>query len=252
VAARLDGRVVVITGAGGGIGRACANGCAAEGARVVIAEIDSDLGQETANEVQASGGEALAIPTDVGDWPSVQSMAATVLDRFGRVDGLVNNAALLATLERRPFDQISEDEWDRVMLVNVKGVWNCCRALVPAMRRQRYGKIVNLSSDVVLSGVPGLLHYVSSKGAVLSMTRSLAREVGSDNVCVNAIAPGFTETRAALAHAGDARERSVRARAIQRAEVPQDLVGSVVFLLSGDSDFVTGVLLPVNGGYIMH
>jgi NAD(P)-dependent dehydrogenase (short-subunit alcohol dehydrogenase family) len=218
----------------------------------VIAEVDSDLCKHAAEEINASGGQALAIQTDVGNWASVEHMAQSAHEEFGRIDALINNAALLATLERRPFDEIAEDEWDQVMRVNVKGVWNCCRAVVPIMRRQQYGKIVNLSSDVVLSGVPGLLHYVSSKGAVWALTRSLAREVGSHGICVNAIAPGYTETSAALSHAGDARERSVRGRAIPRVEVPEDLVGTLLYLVSADSDFVTGDLIAVNGGYVMH
>ena len=249
--APLAGRVVIVTGGARGIGKAIALRCAAEGASVVIADIEGELAAQTAAQIEALGGQALAVRTDVSAADSVGAMVAAVLDRFGRIDVLVNNAAIV-DLARQPSDLISEQEWDRVMLVNVKGPWLCIRAVLPAMREQRGGKIVNLSSDLILSGVPGLLHYVASKGALTAMTRSLARELGPDGICVNAVAPGLTTTDAAMTHGQEAAERSIRTRAIPRAQTPDDITGTVVFLASDASAFMTGQLLVVNGGSVLH
>jgi 3-oxoacyl-[acyl-carrier protein] reductase len=249
--ASLAGRVVIVTGGARGIGKAIALRCAAEGASVVIADIEGELGAQTAAQIEALGGQALAVRTDVSAAESVGAMVAAALDRFGRIDVLVNNAAIV-DLARQPSDLISEQEWDRVMQVNVKGPWLCIRAVLPAMREQRGGKIVNLSSDLILSGVPGLLHYVASKGALTAMTRSLARELGPDGICVNAVAPGLTTTDAAMTHGQEAAERSIRTRAIPRAQTPDDITGTVVFLASEASAFMTGQLLVVNGGSVLH
>jgi 3-oxoacyl-[acyl-carrier protein] reductase len=249
--APLAGRVVIVTGGARGIGKAIALRCAAEGASVVIADIEGELGAQTAAQIEALGGQALAVRTDVSAAESVGAMVAAALDRFGRIDVLVNNAAIV-DLARQPSDLISEQEWDRVMQVNVKGPWLCIRAVLPAMREQRGGKIVNLSSDLILSGVPGLLHYVASKGALTAMTRSLARELGPDGICVNAVAPGLTTTDAAMTHGQEAAERSIRTRAIPRAQTPDDITGTVVFLASEASAFMTGQLLVVNGGSVLH
>ena len=247
----LAGRVAIVTGGARGIGKAIALRCAAEGAPVVIADIDGGLAAETAAQIEALGWPALAVQTDVSAAESVSAMVEAALDRFGRIDVLVNNAAIV-DLARQPSDLISEEEWDRVMLVNVKGPWLCVRAVLPAMREQRGGKIVNLSSDLILSGVPGLLHYVASKGALTAMTRSLARELGPDGICVNAVAPGLTTTAAAMTHGQEAAERSIRTRAIPRAQTPDDITGTVVFLASEASAFMTGQLLVVNGGSVLH
>ena len=249
--ASLAGRVVIVTGGARGIGKAIALRCAAEGASVVIADIEGEGAAQTAAQIEALGGQALAVRTDVSAADSVGAMVAAALDRFGRIDVLVNNAAIV-DLARQPSDLISEQEWDRVMLVNVKGPWLCIRAVLPAMREQRGGKIVNLSSDLILSGVPGLLHYVASKGALTAMTRSLARELGPDSICVNAVAPGLTTTDAAMTHGQEAAERSIRTRAIPRAQTPDDITGTVVFLASEASAFMTGQLLVVNGGSVLH
>jgi 3-oxoacyl-[acyl-carrier protein] reductase len=249
--APLAGRVVIVTGGARGIGKAIALRCAAEGASVVIADIEGEGAAQTAAQVEALGGQALAVRTDVSAAESVGAMVAAALDRFGRIDVLVNNAAIV-DLARQPSDLISEQEWDRVMLVNVKGPWLCIRAVLPAMREQHGGKIVNLSSDLILSGVPGLLHYVASKGALTAMTRSLARELGPDGICVNAVAPGLTTTDAAMTHGQEAAERSIRTRAIPRAQTPDDITGTVVFLASQASAFMTGQLLVVNGGSVLH
>ena len=248
----LGGRVAIITGGARGIGKAIALACAAEGAAVLIADVDEALATATAAEVEERGGVALALHTDISDAASVEAMAVAAVERFGRIDILVNNAAMMAQLPRQPFHAIPEEQWDRVMAVNVKGPWLCIRAVVPIMRKRRYGRIVNLSSDMILSGVPGMLHYVASKGALTAMTRSLARELGPDGICVNAIAPGFTTTEAAMAHGQEAAERSIRTRAIPRAQTPEDVTGTVVYLASSASDFVTGQLLVVNGGAVLH
>jgi NAD(P)-dependent dehydrogenase (short-subunit alcohol dehydrogenase family) len=245
----LEGRLAIVTGAGRGLGREFAMRCAAEGAAVAIAEIDAPSADETAEEIRRRGGRAVAVQTDVTDFPAVSAMVEQVVSEFGRIDALVNNAGIIE-LPRRPFEQIPEEEWNRVMSVNVGGVWNCCRAVIGHMRDQGYGKIVNVASDTVLSGVPGMLHYVCSKGAVIALTRALCREVGSDGVCVNAIAPGLTETPAALVHGAEAVKRSLELRAIPRAATPSDIAGTVIYLVSSQSDFVTGQVIPVNGGYV--
>jgi len=251
VACQLAGSVAIVTGGAGGIGKAIALRLAAEGASVVIADIEGTLAGETAAEIGRLGWPALAVPTDVCAAPSVEAMVAATLDRFGRIDILVNNAAIV-DLPRGPSETISEEQWDLVMLVNVKGPWLCVCAVLPAMRNQRSGKIVNLSSDLILSGIPGMLHYVASKGALTAMTRSLARELGPDGIRVNSIAPGLTTTDAAMIHSQEAAERSIRTRAIPRAETPEDITGAVVFLASAASEFITGQLLVINGGSVLH
>ena len=245
----IDERVAVVTGAARGIGRAISRRLIADGHVVVVADVLGDLAQQTADEM---GPAALAVETDVSDATSVASMVETVIGDFGRVDVLVNNAAALAGLARRPFEEIPEEEWDRVMAVNLKGPWLCVKAIAPHMKGRQRGKIINLSSDTALSGVPGLLHYVASKGGVVALTRSLASELGPFGIQVNAVAPGFTLTEAALEHGEEAARRSVERRAIPRAQHPEDLVGTISYLAGPDSDFVTGQLLVINGGYLYH
>ena len=250
---RLEGKVAIVTGAGQGIGRAYALRLAQEGARVAVAEIQAAKGEETAAAIRAAGGEALALPTDVSDEASADAMARATAERFGRIDVLINNAAVFYGVQRKPFDQLTVAEWDRLYSVNVRGVWLCCKAVVPYMRRQgEGGKIVNIASDTVLSGIPYLLHYVSSKGAVIALTRALARELGPDNICVNAVAPGFTLSEAGQSAPDETKERSIVGRPLHRAEAPDDLVGTIVYLASPDSSFVTGQTIAVNGGYVLY
>ena len=250
---RLKEKVIIVTGGGRGIGRAYSEVLAREGARVVLADIAD--AEPAAAALRERGAEAAALRVDVAEEASAQRMAAETLSRFGRIDALVNNAALFSTLTPAPFETIPTDLWDRVMAVNVRGTFLCCKAVFPAMRAQGSGKIVNISSGTVFKGKPNILHYVTSKGAVIALTRALAREVGEHGICVNCIAPGFTlsdtitENRAAMASSFDA---VIATRCLKRAELPGDICGAVVFLCSGESDFITGQTLVVDGGAVMH
>jgi len=247
---RLHGKVAVITGGAAGIGFAYARRFLAEGARVVVADI-ADPGP--AIEKLDTAGRALGVRTDVSDAGSVGAMVETALGRFGRIDVLVNNAAVFATLRPQPFDEIPEAEWDRVMAVNVKGVWNCARAVVPAMRAQGGGRIVNVASAIVAKGTALLMHYVTSKGAVVAMTRALARELGPDRITVNAVAPGLilSDTVQANPDITAFQETAImQARSLKRDAFPDDVEGTVVFLASDDSAFMSGQTLIVDGGSV--
>jgi len=250
VSKRLQDRVAIVTGGGHGIGRAYARRLAEEGAAVVIAELDGPASERVAAEV---GG--LAVRTDVADKASVDHMARRALDRFGRIDVLVNNAAIFATvpMSRAPFDEIDPAEWDRMMAVNLRGTWLACRAVIPQMRQQRYGKIINISSSTAIKGSASRIHYVTTKAGIIGFTKTLAMEVGQDNICVNCIAPGSTLSEE---NADDAlikyRQAAAATRALQRMERPEDLVGAVAFFASADSDFITGQTLVVDGGACLH
>ena len=255
MAGRLDGRVAIITGGGHGIGKAYALRLAAEGANVVIAELDGAGGSAVAAELSAQGYAAFAVQTDVADEASVNNMALQAIVKYGRIDVLVNNAAIFATvpMSRSPFDQITIDEWDRMMSVNVKGTWLASRAVVPQMRKQAYGKIINVSSGTALKGSPSRIHYVTSKAGILGFTKTLANEVGKDGICVNCVAPGSTLSEE---NPDDdilkMRSQAANARALKRVQTPEDLTGAVVFFASADSDFITGQTLVVDGGSCMH
>ena len=251
---RLADTVAIVTGGGRGIGRHYVLGLAAEGATVVVAELDAAAAEATAGEVQAQGGQALAVPTDVSDPASVRAMVEQALATFGRVDVLVNNAAIFAAVHfpRIPHDQISVEDWDRMFAVNVRGVWLCCKEVIPHMRARGYGKIVNISSSTVWTANANILHFVASKSAEGGLSRSLAREVGAHGILVNSIAPGYTESDTLLAvTTPDRREWAINTRIIPRAQRPEDLVGTVVFLASHESDFITGQTLLVYGGGIL-
>jgi 3-oxoacyl-[acyl-carrier protein] reductase len=248
----LKDKVVIVTGGGHGIGRVYCHGFAEAGARVVIADIDAPSAERVAGEVvQQFDGKALAAKVDVADEASTKEMARVALDKYGRIDVLVNNAAIFATIpmNRGGIDSIDPAEWDRMMLVNLKGLFFCCRAVLPSMRRQKSGKIINISSGTALSGSAGRIHYVTSKAGVIGFTRTLAREVGDDNINVNAIAPGST-----LSEENPSEEvlkmRGARIsdRALKRVQLPKDLVGTMLFLASPLSDFMTGQTVCVDGG----
>ncbi len=255
MAGRMEGRVAIVTGGGHGIGKAYASRLAKEGAKLVIAELDGEAGQAVVQELNAAGYEALAVRTDVSDSSSVEHMVAAAIERFGKIDVLVNNAAIFATIpmSRLAFDKISVDEWDRMMSVNVKGSWLASCAVIPHMRAQGYGKIINISSSTAIKGSPSRIHYVTSKAGILGFTKTLANEVGQYNICVNCVAPGSTLSEESpdesiLKMRGDA----ATVRALKRVQEPDDLTGAVLFFASTDSDFITGQTLVVDGGNCLH
>jgi 3-oxoacyl-[acyl-carrier protein] reductase len=246
--ASLDGRVAIVTGAAQGLGRAFATRLSADGATVVVADRNVTKARAVAQELTG-----LAIEVDIADQASVAAMAGQVMSQLGRVDILVNNASLFSGLQMRPFEEIPVDEWDAVMAVNVRGTFLCTRAVVPHMRTAGYGKVVNISSATVWIGRPNYLHYVTSKAALIGMTRALASELGPHNITVNAVTPGATQTEIPRATVTpEQAERIVAGQALKRREVPADLVGVVAFLCSADSDFMTGQTLNVDGGAAFH
>jgi NAD(P)-dependent dehydrogenase (short-subunit alcohol dehydrogenase family) len=236
----LDGKVAIVTGGAQGIGAAIVTGLEEAGASVVVADLNPPEG---------------GIHADVASEEDVARMVAETLDRHGRIDALVNNAGLYASLEMRPFTEIPLEEWNRVMEVNVASMFLTCRAVVPVMREQGGGKIVNISSGTPFRGVPFLLHYVTSKGAIVTLTRALAKELGKDSIHVNCVAPGFTMSDGVKSHPEvieKLRDVSIAARTIQRDQVPEDVVGAVVFLCTPAADFVTGQTMVIDGGQYFH
>jgi len=249
----LAGRVVVITGGGKGIGKVYAAEFARAGARVVAADIDGAAAETIAAGITAEGGEAIGFATDIADAHATEIMAAKALERFGAIDVLINNASLMSALPRRSWLEIPVDEWDRVMAVNLRGMFLACRAVFPAMKAQGRGKIVNISSSRVWDGTPNRLHYTTSKAGVIGFTRALAREVAEFGITVNAVTPGMTQSETQVASSsGNYLARSIAGRAIERAQYPEDLVGTVMFLSSAASDFMTGQTVNVDGGKAMH
>ena len=251
----LKDKVVIITGGGQGIGKAYVEGFCKKGAKVVIAEINLEKAREVEKELTDMGGEVLAIKVDVSNEEETKMMAEKTIERFGRIDVLINNAAIYAGLSMKPFDTISVEEWDRVFEVNVKGEWLCIKAVVPQMKRQGSGKIINISSGSWFIGAPMLLHYVTSKAAIAGLTRAISRELGEFNINVNTIAPGFTMSDASINMDGmppGMDNMIAQQTALRRNEMPEDLVGAAIFLASDASDFITGQLLNVDGGMVMH
>lgn len=249
---RLKDKVAVITGGARGIGASFCEAAAAAGAKVVIADVLDGSG--VADRIARAGGEAIYHKTDVSSQSSVASLVAETMRAFGSIDILVNNAAIFASLAKKSFMDIDDAEWNAVMAVNVRGPFECTKAVAPIMIERRRGKVVNIASGTVFKGFAGAAHYVSSKGAVVALTRCLARELGAHNICVNAIAPGLTMSEAIADNpewGGDAAEATIKSRAIRREQVPGDLIGTLMYLASDESDFVTGQTIVVDGGSVM-
>lgn len=251
--ARLAEKVAIVTGAAQGIGAVYAHALAREGAKVMIADIVD--GQSTAHDIVGQGGTAAFTRTDVSDADSVSALVEATVTKWGGVDILVNNAAIWASLHAKPFEDISPEEWDRLMAVNVKGPFLCARAVVPHMRAKKYGRIVNIASGTAYKGTPNFLHYVTSKGAVITMTRALAREVGEHGITVNTLAPGLVLSEQTVASSDLLEKLSapvLASRAIKRDQMPEDLIGPLLFLVSDDAAFMTGEATVIDGGSVMH
>jgi 3-oxoacyl-[acyl-carrier protein] reductase len=252
---RLQSKVVVITGAAHGIGKAYARRFAEEGAQVVIADIDKEGGQAVARQLTNSGFSAWGRATDVRNYLDVQGLMRETADKFGRIDVLLNNAAIYVTQElwKGPVEDLELTEWERVIEVNLKGVFLCCKAAIPIMKRQRSGKIINIASGTFFSGSGNMPHYTTAKGGVIALTRVMARQLGEWGINVNCMTPGSTMSEDSVTdEVLKRRQGSMDKRAFARVETPADIVGTALFLASSDSDFITGQLLVVEGGGIMH
>jgi NAD(P)-dependent dehydrogenase (short-subunit alcohol dehydrogenase family) len=252
--ARLSGRTAIVTGGAKGIGRHYSRALAAEGARVMIADIADGTG--LAEEIAAEHGanSVTSAVADVSDETSVKALVAATIERFGKIDVLVNNAALYAPLQETKCTEIDAELWDNVMAVNLRGPFLMVKHVAPHMIAQGYGKIINIGSGTAFRGIPWMLHYVTSKGGITGFTRALARELGEHGIRVNTLAPGFTLSDSVVSenpgHVKTARDRALQSRALRRDEHPQDLLGALIFLSSADSDFVTGQTLAVDGGNV--
>lgn len=247
----MSGNVAIVTGAAKGIGRTYAEALASDGYTVVVADVLDP--QPVVAAIESAGGTALGVVMDVSDETATFTLAATTLERFGRIDALVNNAAIFASIVKKPYDELSVAEWDAMFAVNVRGTWLCTRAVAPAMKERGYGKIVNVSSMTVPSGIPLFAHYVASKGAIVALTRSLARELGPWGICVNSISPDYVPHDADYA----AQQPEMAAllasqRCFKRDMEPGDLAGTLRYLVGPGSDFVTGQDIWVNGGRLFH
>ena len=245
----LQSKTIIVTGASTGIGQAFSVACASYGAKIIVADMNS--GEETVEIIKSKGGEAKFVEVDVANEKSTDLMAKAAYDWTGRVDGLINNAAYFREVKLTPFEEIDVAVWDKIFDVNVKGIWQCSKAVIPYMRNNNGGSIINISSVVAVAGQPGYLHYVATKGAVLAMTKGLAKECGKDLVRVNTIAPGFVITDATKNRPIEWQQTFLKARAISREQRPEDLVGTAVYLLSDLSSFVSGQTHVVDGGHIM-
>ena len=245
---RMSGKVAVVTGAAQGLGRAYAESLAANGAQVVVTDVQ-DTGEAVA-AIEAAGGEAIGLETDVTSDESLAAMVDATEAKFGPIEILINNAAVFASLTLKPFTQISNDEWDLVMRVNVRGPFQATKAVFPSMQRNGRGKVINISSGTALRGAPMFPHYVSSKGAIIAQTRAISRELAADNIHMNTIIIGLTESEGVKNHKqlGAIKAPTLAMRTIQREMLPEDLFGTMLFLATEDSDFITGQSINVDGG----
>jgi 3-oxoacyl-[acyl-carrier protein] reductase len=242
----LTDQTIIVTGAATGIGQAFALGAAAQGAHVLVADMhDADM---TMDQIAKAGGRATYAKVDVSNDVSVKAMVDTALKATGRIDGLINNAAYFREVKLTPFEELDPDQWDRIFQVNVKGIWLCCKAVMPAMRERQRGSIVNIASVVAVAGQPGYLHYVATKGAVLSMTKGLAKECGKDSVRCNVIAPGFVETDMTASLDEKRREEIGKSVPLGRFCSAQEIAAVVKFVASKEAGYITGALIPVDGG----
>ena len=250
----LKDKVAVVTGASQGIGRDTAHALAEAGAKVAVAARNEEKLNELVQEICGKGGEAFAIKMDVADLEQIKAGFKAILEKFGKIDILVNNAALFAPLREQKCTEIDPAVWDKVMAVNLRGPFLMVKHVAPHMQAQGYGKIINIGSGTAYRGIPWMLHYVTSKGGITAFTRALARELGDHGIRVNTLAPGFTLSDTVLAenpgHVHTARERAVASRSLKRDETPQDLLGALVFLASAESDFITGQTIAVDGGNV--
>lgn len=246
MAGMLDGKVVIVTGGARGLGRVYSLGIAAEGGRVVVADVLD--GRPVADEIVEMGGEAVAVTTDVSDEQATREMAGAAVERFGAIDVLLNNAAMFSETTRGPFDTPTVAEWDRTFEVNVRGVWLCIKAVYPRMKEQGSGKIINIASNTVYKGTLGFPHYVASKSALLGLTRALANEFGPDGITVNTVSPDLIPNPDLRPTDDKADPFVVAGRAIRRTQVPEDMLGTILYFASSGSDFVTGQSVLVNGG----
>jgi 3-oxoacyl-[acyl-carrier protein] reductase len=250
---RLDDLVVIVTGAGQGIGRAAAMHLATLGATVVAADINKANIDGVVDSLGQQGLSALAVQIDVSSEGSVFDLIGATVREYGRIDVLFNNAAVFSSLKMQPIEDISVEDWDHVMAVNLKGAFLCSRAVVPHMKARSQGKIINVSSSTVFLGRPNYLHYVTSKAGVVGFTRALARELAGSGITVNAIAPGSVKTEIERETVSPAQvEAIIRERCVQRVQTPEDLVGALTFLVSSASDFMSGQTIVVDGGQVMH
>jgi 3-oxoacyl-[acyl-carrier protein] reductase len=248
---RLDGKVAIVTGGAKGLGKAFCFALAEEGAKVVMAahRLDTDEAKQAAEEIESKGG--LTVEVDVTNEESTKLMAEKAIEKFGRIDILVNNAAYYYGVSRKPFYEITSEEWDRALDVGAKGAWLCAKAVFPQMKKQNKGKIINLSSDTAFAPTKGMIHYITSKAAVVGITRVLAGELGQYNICVNAVAPGYTDTPASWT-IGNVSKFDVSSIPMGRVGKPEDIVGAVVFFASDDSDFISGQTLIIDGARRVH
>ncbi len=249
---RLEGKVAIVTGGARGLGKNFCLALAQEKAKVMVVDILEDGARQTAREIEAKGGTSIAIRVDITSEQDTLRMAQETVRQFGGIDVLINNAAMIYGITRKPFMEIPLDEWDRLMTVNLKGPFLCARAVFPQMKKQGKGKIINLSSETAFTGSRYFVHYVTSKGGIISFTRSLAAELGQYGICVNSLAPGFTDSEASRSVIDDISKYDVTPTPLQRIEQPHDLAGAILFLSSDESDFITGQTLVVDGGRYMH